>query len=414
MLSLSEKWLGQNGGIALLPIEVKALKSSANIKKTLTSLIPLSFFLPICILFLINPNSFLLLDPTALSYSWKGRIAYLFFMWLFFLEFMMAWDKVVLKNFASIKRSRLIALSMTTVIPIAYVIGTNILGLNEVVIEIGKHLGIAAGGFLEFHWPLSLEYLVLATLFTISVWLAYNVDGLKKFSVSLFFLGAIGTVYMIDTFYPYGAFVVFQAVVPITTSSASQVLTWMGYQTYIVPNPTENMPTLIVFDPTDPLRRQAAYAIGWPCAGIQSLFIYTFAMLLFLKEAPFGLRRDAICAAISGRSKLIARIESIAYLSESRLFNTAKTLFLNVLGLLPFFTIFAVGALGTYMVNILRIVTIFVVTINAGPQGQAAGRTFHDYFGELYSLTWIIVYLTIVALIAARYKRSYSAPVRAP
>jgi exosortase/archaeosortase family protein len=249
-------------------------------------------------------------------------------------------------------------------------------------------------------------------LFTISVWLAYGSGGLKEFSISLFFLGAIGTVYMVDTFYPFGAFVVFQALVPVTASSAAQVLNWMGYQAYILANPAGNMPTLIVFDPADPLRRQAGYNIGWPCAGVQSLFIYTFSMLLFLKEAPLRLGLASIHASISNRSKLIARSGRIAFLLKSRSLEAAKPLFLKALELLPSFAIFAIGALGTYVVNIFRIVSIYIVTINAGPQGQAAGQTFHDYFGELYSLTWIIVYITIVALITARRKRSNSAQMR--
>ena len=78
----------------------------------------------------------------------------------------------------------------------------------------------------------------------------------------------------------------------------------------------------------------------------------------------------------------------------------AEKLHVIVLRMVPLYIIFVIGAVGTYIVNILRIVSIYVIAINQGDW-----RTFHDYYGELYSITWIIAYLLIIIL-SRRIQRS--------
>ena len=296
-------------------------------------IIPFSFIFPILMLYVLDPNSF--------NYTWKGRTLYLFFLWLLFLELILDWEKLIQKNLASLKKSKIVAISITASIPSVYVICVNLLGLNSMLIELGKQIGT----YWHHDWPLSLEYLVFTIFFTATIWLAYEVDGLKQFSTSLCLLGAIGTIYMIDTFYPYGAFTPFQAFVPLTASSAARVLNWMGYKTFFMPYQVQGTPVLYVSGSSG----SVGFGIGWPCAGVQSLFIYTCVILLFFKKST------------------IPMIQKIIY--------------------------FIIGAIGTYIINILRIVSIYVIAINQGDW-----RTFHDYYGELYSITWIIAYLIIIIL----------------
>ena len=302
-------------------------------------IIPFSFIFPILMLYVLDPNSF--------NYTWKGRTLYLFFLWLIFLELILDWEKFTQKNLASIKKSRIVAIGITASIPSVYVIGVNLLGLNSMLIELGKQILTHWHFSLENlgHWPVSLEYLVFTLLFTATIWLAYEVDGLKQFSISLCFLGAIGTIYMIDTFYPFGAFTPFQAFVPLTASSAARVLNWIGYKTFFMPYQVKGTIVLYVSGSSG----SVGFGIGWPCAGVQSLFIYTCVILLFLKKST------------------IPMIQKIIY--------------------------FIIGAIGTYIVNILRIVSIFIIAINQGDW-----RAFHNFYGEFYSITWIIAYLIIIIL----------------
>jgi len=250
-----------------------------NIKACAKNLvIPFSFITPILMLFVLDPNSF--------NYTWKGRTLYLFFLWLLFLELILDWEKLTQKNLASLKKSRIVVIGIMASIPIVYVTGVNLLGLNSMLIELGKQIGT----YWHYDWPLSLEYLIFTLFFTATIWLAYEVDGLKQFSISLCLLGAIGTIYMIDTFYPYGAFTPFQTFVPFTASSAAQVLNWMGYKTSFLPYQVQGTPILYVSGSSG----SVGFGIGWPCAGVQSLFIYTCVILLFLKKSAIPLIQKVI------------------------------------------------------------------------------------------------------------------------
>jgi hypothetical protein len=133
-------------------------------------------------------------------------------------------------------------------IPIMYVIGITFLGLDQMLIEIGKQILTFWHFSLDNlqHWPISLEYLVFTIFFATTIWLAYEFEGLKQFSISLCLLGVIGAIYMIDTFYPYGTFTPFQAFVPFTASLAAEVLNWMGYQTFLMPYQMRSTPVLYV------------------------------------------------------------------------------------------------------------------------------------------------------------------------
>jgi len=93
----------------------------------------------------------------------------------------------------------------------------------------------------------------------------------------------------------------------------------------------------------------ANFLVYWPSAGIQSLVIYSFTILLFLRDARIPYWRKG------------------AY--------------------------FAVGTVGTFFVNVLRIVSICLLAVNVG---MDVGRMFHDYYGELYFIAWMVVYLLVI------------------
>jgi len=314
--------------------------------------IPISFALPISILYV--------LDPSFFEFTWKGRTPHLIFLWLLFLELALAWGKLAKERSATTSWFKRALIVITAAAPIIYVffLGINqngeslfFSGINQKIVELGNSIGIPFGKlppgeerawFLQVSWPLSLEYVFFTIFFAASLLLVYGWRGPKRFPVSLFFLGATGVFYTIDTFYPYGTFTFLQALAPATASSTVQVLNWIGYEAYIS-GFHENMPVLYVAGLPSRL------AIAWGCAGIQSLFIYTFVILLFLKNFPFSLARKAI--------------------------------------------IFVVGASGTFVVNVLRIVSYCIIGVR---MGQPDAEYFHKYYGELYFIAWIIVYVLII------------------
>jgi exosortase/archaeosortase family protein len=56
---------------------------------------------------------------------------------------------------------------------------------------------------------------------------------------------------------------------------------------------------------------------------------------------------------------------------------------------------FIIGAIITYFINIMRIVTIFIIGIDYGV-GSPQWWQFHNYYGALYSISWIITYPLII------------------
>jgi len=301
----------------------------------------LSFIVPFLILYFLYPNSF--------EATWKGRTYYLFFLWLVSLEITLGWEELQTDKVDKLRSIRTFAFIIALLLPTIYVVAANYCGLNAIIADLAKQNNIP-----WVDWILiSTEYLVFAVLFCLIILLEYGINGLMDFSISTFFLGTIGVIYTIDNLCPYGRFTPFQIFVPATAALAANVLNLMGYQTstsVIIDPYYGNMPHLTAWDPKNPLKF-AGFGIAWPCSGVESLIIYTVTILLFLKKS-----------AIPWKHRIIY---------------------------------FVIGAIVTYSINVLRLVTIFLIAINYGVNSPEVWL-FHDYYGQLYSITWIISYPLII------------------
>jgi thaumarchaeosortase len=202
--------------------------------------------------------------------------------------------------------------------------------------------------YVTHSWVFSFEYVLFAALFVTAIWLLYGVQGLKTFSVSAFFVGGVGIFYMIDTFYPYGTFTALQSLVPITTYGVAAILNLLGYTTQILPA-EKGLYLGIIGEKT------YGAVVAWSCAGSHSLFIYSFMIMLFL------------------RGTNISRMRKIIYV--------------------------AVGVAGTFLVNLLRIVMIYVIGINSG---VSPAKLFHEFYGEFFFIAWMFIYLTVIYFLETR------------
>jgi exosortase/archaeosortase family protein len=308
--------------------------------------------LPFAISFLI----LYYLYPASFEATWKGRTFYLFFLWLVGLETILNWEELTAEKW-QLKSTKTIATVITCSLPIVFVIVSNFLSLNAIIVDVFTEIkvgGLSSPYSIAFFanlMPLSIEYLLFTFFFALILLVGYDMGYVRKYAISTFFLGLIGFIYMSDNLYPNGKWTPLQLPVFPTTNLAASILNLMGFRTTItVLQPTsENglMPYLLVQDPMKPVERMAGFLVGWPCAGVESLLIYTVTILLFLSKSAIPLKLK------------------VAY--------------------------FFIGAVVTYLINVLRIVTIFVIAINGGDF-----RAFHDYYGQLYSISWIIAYPLIL------------------
>jgi exosortase/archaeosortase family protein len=292
-----------------------------------------AFAVPLLWLFLLNPASF--------DALWKGRTFQLFFVWLILLELILGWESLQRGKINKPTKIKFAALLIALLLPTVYVVVSNYFGLNAAIVESSKQSGI----YWYADMPAAVEYLVFAGFFSLMTFLILGLRGLKSFSIPILFSIIVGAVFIIDSVYPNGQFTPFQFLVPATTMLAANTLGFMGYNTTLDLS-QGSLPQLTVTDPSNPLKT-ASFGIAWPCAGIESLLIFAVTIMLFLKRMP-----------ISWQAKL-------GY--------------------------FAFGAGVTYFINILRIVSIFLFALGGGDV-----NVFHQTYGPLYPIVWIVSYPLIV------------------
>ncbi|MEM2567619.1 MAG: exosortase/archaeosortase family protein [Candidatus Bathyarchaeia archaeon] len=308
------------------------------ITSALMKLLPfLSFVPPLSILYITDPQSFSIMYP--------GRTSYLFFLWLALIEMIIFWEKIQ----AEVKPRKPLFISLgmlPTIYLLVYIAVLRCSGLEEILlISIYPNSPLAR----QMYLALSLEYIAFAALFAFIVLLTYGTKSMLGFQTPAFFLGAIGLIFLVDWAYPGGKFTPFQALVKPTATLAASVLKIMGYEIKTfkeIVHPTYG-PTLYmsVYDPLS--GAVAGFGIAWPCAGIESIILYTLTISVFLQTFP------------------ASKLRKIAY--------------------------FMAGLVITYSINILRIVTIFLIALKKGDVW-----TFHNYYGWLYSVSWIVCYPMII------------------
>jgi exosortase/archaeosortase family protein len=327
-------------------VKQKTLDTLQKIKNNPSILIRIlpfvAFFIPLLILYSWSSNSF--------ETTWKGRTYYLFFIWLILLEIILDWEKLRASKLTKLWSIRTAAFAIVILLPTIYVLVTNFSGLNSAIVTWSKQF---MGDWFAESMPLCIEYLVFGTIFVAISLTAYGKKGLRYFSMPTFLLFAIGTFYTIDNLYPNGQLPIVQVPALPTTILAASVFNMMGYGTsisYPVISPFPGVPLLSVWDLAHPLRATALY-VGWPCAGVDSFLIYAFTILFFLRNTTIQLKYKVIY--------------------------------------------FIVGAVITYFINILRIVTIFLLAIDYGTRSLIYYQ-FHSYYGPLYSITWIMAYPIII------------------
>lgn len=281
------------------------------------------------------------LSPTSFDTMWKGRAFQLFFVWLILLELILGWEPLQKTKLNKPTKLRVTALLVALALPTIYVVISNYFGLNTAIFTVSKQSGI----YWYKDMSTSIEYLAFAGFFTLMVFLIRSLNGLKSFSIPILFSTLIGIIFIIDSVYPNGEFTPFQFFVPATTMLAANMLGFMGYQTTLDLS-NGNFPLLTVTNPNNPLNI-ASHTVAWPCAGIESLLIFTVVILLFLKRMPN-----------SSQAK-------IGY--------------------------FAVGAIVTYVINVFRIVGIFLYELGGG-----APLVFHESYGPLFPIIWIVLYPLII------------------
>lgn len=326
---------------------------TAQYSACLFKLMPLvAFAAPLALLFLLNPmEPFNVSVQESFQLMWKGKTFQMFFLWLIALEFILGWESIKIKvNLQN--KARMLIYAVSLVLPTIYVVAEYYFGLNSAISTLSVQSGVTWADSM----PLAIEYLVFSALFLLIVYTAFGKKGLTEFALPALFVALVGVLYTIDNVFPYGEFTPFQLLVPTAASLAGGVLSWMGYAVASGVDAITGMPTLTVTSAAG----AATFAIAWPCAGIESLLIFTAVAVLFLKRMNLSWK--------------------------------AKVGF------------FAIGAAITYLINVLRIATIFTIGVQYGVNSLEVDH-FHYYYGPLYAMAWIVSYPIIILAVTMAWRK---------
>jgi len=123
----------------------QALRKLSEIKKARLHFLRLSFFfisiLLILLLDLFNIEAFGSFNQRFMfDLTWKGRMFYLFFMWLLLLESILDWEVIVEKQRTFQNRFRVLLACIFAAVPSVYILSVNFLGLNQMVLNFGQAL----------------------------------------------------------------------------------------------------------------------------------------------------------------------------------------------------------------------------------------------------------------------------------
>jgi len=313
------------------------------------------FFIPILLILFLDFFNIEAFDSFNQKFmfdlTWKGRMFYLFFIWLLLLESILDWEVIVEKQRTFQNRFRVLLPCIFATVPSVYILSVNFLGLNQMILNFGQALQIRPD-FINEHWPLSVEYLILISFFISAMWLAYGSVGLKSFAISLSLLAGIGVTYLVDTIWPFGTFKPMQLLAVPTAAFATALLDLLGYNvelTYpVFSSEYGAFPLMTVGAGGETVRANVA----WPCAGVHSLLLFALITLVFFKKTTIPRERKII--------------------------------------------FFLIGAAGTYLTNVFRIASFFTISVH---YGSKAGEVFHNSYGELYFIAWVLLFFIVVLAI---------------
>lgn len=139
-------------------------------ENTLLKMLPLAAFtVPLLWLYLLDAGSFELM--------WKGRTFQLFFVWLIGLELILGWESLQPSGISTRFSAKTFAFIAALMLPTAYVVLANYVGMNTVIAEASRQSGVTWWDSMA----LSTEYLVFTALFCAMVYLQFGkkrVEGL--------------------------------------------------------------------------------------------------------------------------------------------------------------------------------------------------------------------------------------------
>ncbi len=287
----------------------------------------------------------LVLDPKSFTMSWnEGRGGFLFAFILLIAEYFVEGNSLQsMQN----KQKTVLLLGVLAAVSLYFILSV-FFGLQQYLLNLGVLFGVASW---NYSWAWAWDYIVFGLYLTIVLFLCWGLVGLKRMATAIIYSFGMVIILLLDAVFPYDSLGPLQYIVPsmLYIDLALLRLIGVGAAVYSYPN-FLTLPTR---------RGPFSLAVYWPSAGVHSMIIYSLIMLAFLIKIPLS--------------------------KEKRI------------------TYFAIGAIGTFFVNILRIFLLssYVVFVSSE---VAKFEEFHATIGEVMFLPWVAGYILLVTWLASRKK----------
>jgi len=304
--------------------------------------------LPLLVIF--APILFLLVaDPGSFAVGWFflerqiGRVGFIFVILLLGWDFHDSRSKL---HLTSTKwRYALAGVVLAGVLAFYWI---EVFYIDSVRIYVTSKLGVSQLSTLSF--PLAIEFFVFAIYCVAEAAILYSPRKILQTATPVIYAVGSGVLALADAYFPGDTLGFLQAWVPSVWDVVVFLLRLAGYHTLTgilpttLPEMVLNGNNLCVWG----FKGFACFIINWQCSGFVSMIIYNLvaAALILKLDAP--------------------RKRKLIY--------------------------FAIGVLGTYFVNLIRItlIVLYVSYITMDLQ------IFHESIGEILFIGWIIIYLLLV------------------
>jgi len=230
----------------------------------------------------------------------------------------------------------------------SYYVAVFLMDLNDLIAKAGILLGLPEMPKM-FSWVSMWEHLVFASYLLVLFLSAYGLSKLVKMITPMAYLLGMAIIFLLDASFPYASLGPMQAIVHVIVPVVVSLLSVSGIKAIWQPESSR----LFIFVTREGIQWfKGALDLFWPCVGVHSMII--FFMIITV---------------------LIAKIDAPRY---------RKLLYS------------AVGALGTFSVNLSR---IYLVSYYVATEGISKAKAFHESAGEVMFMAWAVAFLLIVVKI---------------
>ena len=191
-------------------------------------------------------------------------------------------------------------------------------------------------------WIWLWDFVILSIFMVASLFMIFGFRWIRIAPASPIYLVGSAIILSLDAFFPYDTLGPLQYIVPYVLKIDEWLINSLNLgKAYAEGN-------LLLLNGS---KGSMALQVFWPSAGVHSMIIYSLVMLAFLLKMN------------------IARKRKMIY--------------------------FAIGAVGTFIVNTIRIfsLSLFVLLVSANP---VKFEEFHSVAGEIMFLPWLAIYLFLV------------------